>query len=223
MPTNARTRFGGRPERRTSFARAGRWLGCLLLLTAAGAAHAQNDVVELTTGNRLIGTIRSLYRGGLRFSIAGAGTVNINWSNVELLESARMMDVELASGERLSGAVQSPAAKELEVTGEAGTRTVSMPDVVRIHPIEPLARDRLSGSIDLGLDALGANDDYVVAVPDGRGFRPLGRIHRQGAEEATLHRIRLARPTPPVSRLRIFGLAGDGLYTVGRLRVNPER
>ena len=71
--------------------------------------------------------------------------------------------------------------------------------------------------------ALGANDDYVVAVPDGRGFRPLGRIHRQGAEEATLHRIRLARPTPPVSRLRIFGLAGDGLYTVGRLRVNPER
>ena len=142
MPTNARTRFGARAERRSPLARAGGWLGCLLLLTAAGAAHAQDDVVELTTGNRLIGTIRSLYRGELRFSIAGAGTVNINWSNVELLESARMMDVELASGERLSGAVQSPAAKELEVTGEAGTRTVPMADVVRIHPIEPLVRDR---------------------------------------------------------------------------------
>src|SRR5262245_14678134 len=116
MPTNARTRFGARRERRTPRARAGKWLSCLLRLAAAGTAHAQNDVVELTTGNRLIGTIRSLYRGELRFSIAGAGTVNINWSNVEVLESARMMDVELASGERLSGAVSSPPAKPPEGT-----------------------------------------------------------------------------------------------------------
>ena len=164
MPTNAWTRFGARPERRNRLVCAGKWFSCLLLLAAASAAHAQNDVVELTTGNRLLGTIRSLYRGELRFSIAGAGTVNINWSNVELLESARTMDVELASGERLSGAVSSPSAMQLEVTSEAGTRTLPMPDVVRIHPIEPLRLERLSGSLDLGLDALGANDEIDVTL-----------------------------------------------------------
>lgn len=164
MPTNARTRFGTRPGRRIPFARASHWFRCLLLLATAGTAHAQDDVVELTTGNRLIGTIRSLYRGELRFSIAGAGTVDINWSNVELLESMRTMDVELASGERLSGAVRSPSALQLEVMTEAGARTLPMPDVVRIHPIEPLRLERLSGSLDLGLDALGANDELDVTL-----------------------------------------------------------
>ena len=120
MPTNARTRFGTRTERRNRLACAGKWFSCLLLLAAASAAHAQNDVVELTTGNRLLGTIRSLYRGELRFSIAGAGTANINWSNVELLESARMMDVELASGERLSGAVRSPSTISLKEMATGG-------------------------------------------------------------------------------------------------------
>jgi len=126
MPTNAWTRFGARPERRNRLVCAGKWFSCLLLLAATGAAHAQNDVVELTTGNRLFGTIGSLYRGELRFSIAGAGTVNINWSNVELLESARVMDVELASGERLSGAVRSPSAKQLEVTTAQDRKDLSV-------------------------------------------------------------------------------------------------
>ena len=70
--------------------------------------------------------------------------------------------------------------------------------------------------------ALGGNDDYLIAFHDGRDFRPLRRIGRQGGEAAVLHQIRFGKPTPPVSRLRIFGLAGDGIYTLAELRVNPE-
>lgn len=138
-------------------------LFCSLLLALGFAADA-DDVVQLTSGNRLIGTVRSLYRGNLDFSISGAGRVSIDWENVETLESPRTMDVELSSGERLEGALSSPAAMQLEVATSSGERRLEMDDVVRIHPIEPLVRDRVDGSLDLGFAALGANDEIDITL-----------------------------------------------------------
>jgi hypothetical protein len=130
-------------------------------------AALADDIVELTSGNRLIGTVRSLYRGNLDFSISGAGRVSIDWDNVETLESPRTMDVELQSGERVEGAISSPAAMQLEVASPSGPRRLEMQDVVRIHPIEPLLRDRLEGDLDVGFAALGANDEIDITLNGG--------------------------------------------------------
>src|SRR5690606_15210733 len=49
------------------------------------------DIVVLEGGNRLVGAIDGLYRGELSFSIDDAGTVDIDWSNVESLTSTQVL------------------------------------------------------------------------------------------------------------------------------------
>ncbi len=131
-------------------------MSCLLLVASYAAA---DDLVVLTNGNRMTGTVRELSRGELDFSIAGAGRVNIDWRNVAQLESEQRLDVESASGERFLGTIASPAPGTLEVMTDAGHREVPMSDVVRITPVAATFRDRTSGSIDAGIDFLSAGDE----------------------------------------------------------------
>lgn len=133
----------------------------LVLLAAAATSHAA-DLVVLTSGNRMTGTVRQLSRGELAFSIEGAGRggrVYIDWSNVEALQSTQRLDVELASGERFSGPITSPSAGKLEVTTDTGAKLIDLANVVRIDPLEATFRDRTRGSADLGFDFLTANSE----------------------------------------------------------------
>ena len=124
-----------------------------------GHRAAADDVVVLNSGNRMTGEVVEFARGALTFAIDGAGRVDINWSNVETLESMQRMDVELASGERFSGQIRSPSAGTLEVAADAGAATIDMRDIVRITPIRDTFVDRTEGSFDLGFDLLSANDE----------------------------------------------------------------
>src|SRR5690606_19554249 len=91
---------------------------CLLLialLVAPFATEAEEgeEFVLLSSGNRMTGTVRALDRGELTFTIDGAGTVDIDWKNVETLQSEQRFDVELASGERLAGSIVAGAPGDL--------------------------------------------------------------------------------------------------------------
>jgi hypothetical protein len=137
------------------------------LLTAGCCVYAQQvdrDVVVLTTDNRLEGEVIGLSRGELAFSIDGAGRVDIDWNNVETLTSARAFDVELESGERLSGSIFSPSAGRLAVTAGTTPATVDTEQVVRITPLAATATDRTSGYVDFGLDFLTANDELDLRI-----------------------------------------------------------
>lgn len=140
---------------------------CGVLLAAAGGAYAQEDerdVVVLTTDNRLEGEIIGLSRGELGFSIDGAGPVEIDWSNVESLTSVREFEVELESGERLSGSIFSPSPKRLAVTAGTTPADVDAQEVIRITPIAATSAERTSGYVDFGLDFLTANDELDLRV-----------------------------------------------------------
>lgn len=134
------------------------WRMVLLSLLAAGAAHA-DDVVVVSGGSHMTGTIRQLERGELTFSINGAGRVNINWRNVESLQSTRRLKIGLISGERLIGSIASPSPGKLEVVTDAGPRSIDISDVGQIHPIEATLIERTTGNIDLGLEFLTANHE----------------------------------------------------------------
>lgn len=135
-------------------------LGCLSLLAWRAAAE---DLVVLANGNRMSGTVRELSRGELQFTVAGAGrgrgTLEIDWGNVAMLESAQQLEIETASGERFLGTITAPASFMLEIATDVGMKTIPMPDVVRITPIEARFRERTTGSLDLGLDFLSASDE----------------------------------------------------------------
>lgn len=97
-------------------------------LAAGYSAHSQEDerdVVVLESGNRLAGTIVALYRGELSFSIDGAGPVDIDWSNVESLTSGGVLDVELSTGERLSGSLASAGPGRLGIARRTAASSTS--------------------------------------------------------------------------------------------------
>lgn len=132
--------------------------------TEEEAGEEAQDFVVLTSGNRMTGELIQLSRGELTFAIDGAGAVDIDWRNVEGLVSSRTLDVELASGERLSGSVASSAAGRLAVTaGTTGTE-IDMEDVIRIMPLSATRAERTSGYFDLGFDFLRANDELDLSV-----------------------------------------------------------
>jgi hypothetical protein len=122
------------------------------------AADDEVDTVALTSGNRMTGSIRELARGQLTFRIDGAGTVKINTNNVEKLESNRMFDVELPSGERLSGAIAGVEPGVLQVRTATGTRSVPMRDVIRIDRVGATVRERTSAEVELGFGFISADD-----------------------------------------------------------------
>ncbi|HEX7080458.1 MAG TPA: DUF481 domain-containing protein [Gammaproteobacteria bacterium] len=140
---------------------------CAALLAAACCTYAQEDerdVVVLTTGNRLAGEVIELARGKLAFSIDGAGTVDIDWSNVEALTSPREFDVELESGQRLSGSIVSTSPGRLAVTAGTAPADVEAQEVIRITPIAATPAERTSGYVDFGLDFLTANDELDLKI-----------------------------------------------------------
>lgn len=130
---------------------------------AFAAPVVGEDLVVLTSGNRMTGTLRDFRRGELIFSIEGAGRgkgrVEIDWRNVAMLESAQRLDIEVSSGERYLGTVTAHGHGAIEVATVSGPRTVALTDVVRMTPIEAAFRDRTRGSLDVGLDLLSASDE----------------------------------------------------------------
>ncbi len=134
-------------------------LTVLVLLGVVPPAHAEDtDVVVLTSGNRMTGRIRELSRGELTFVIEGARPIDINARNIAQLASTRTFDIELGSGERLTGTISATLPGKLAVRGAGGLRTVEMKDVIRITWIGASIRERTSASLALGFDFLSAGD-----------------------------------------------------------------
>jgi Protein of unknown function, DUF481 len=130
----------------------------------AADADANADTVVLTSGNRITGRIIGFSRGQLTFRIQGIGSVDINGNTVQMLESRRTFDVELASGERLEGTLTTPAPEKLQIRGTTGARTVELRDVVRITWIGASFRERSAATFELGFDSISSGDalDWTI-------------------------------------------------------------
>lgn len=136
-------------------------LGCGL---PVHAADQEMNRVVLASGNRMTGQIIKMTRGKLSFAIDGAGPVDIDWNNVVSLDSEQLLDVELASGQRLSGSMASSPGGGLEVTSEGASSPVQLEDVVRITPIAATFAERTDGYVDLGFDFLSAGDELDLTL-----------------------------------------------------------
>jgi hypothetical protein len=142
-----------------------RLFGLVLMVSLPAIVFADEpDVVVLTSGNRMTGSVTELSRGELSFSIEGAGTVEINWHNVESLESGKTLDVELRSGQRLTGPISSPSKGKLEVKTALGPKTVDMQDVVRIMPLHATFVERTTGDIEAGFGVYQAQSELDLTL-----------------------------------------------------------
>ena len=79
----------------------------LALALATDAAAQKTDVIVLRNGDRITGEIKGLVRGKLEVSTDNLSTVLITWVEVVELRTKRMFVVELITGERTFGTLES--------------------------------------------------------------------------------------------------------------------
>ena len=136
--------------------------GCLML--AAGQCLAQKtDSVTLLNGNVIVGEIKELYRGLLKYSTDSMGTVYIEWLDVAAIESDKTFTVESASGARAFGSL-SPAPDGDGILVGYADRSVRFDKyaIVVIKRIKDTFLSRLSGTLGAGFNFKKANSDLQL-------------------------------------------------------------
>lgn len=128
-------------------------------------APARADVVQITNGDRITGTVSEMSRGTLSFDTDAAGMLSIDWSEVVMLTSTQNIEVELANGQRFLGTLDSPSPGRLVVTTASGpTPPLDMKEIVRLTSVAEGFMGRISGSVDFGLSYTQASDAQNYAL-----------------------------------------------------------
>ena len=148
----------------------------MLLLAKTASAKRKDDTIVMNNGDRFTGEIKKLDHGILYFkSSYMLESVQLDWTQVDRLESKDSYFVALQNGRRYAGQIAKSASKE--AAGQAillgtggGALKVSQADVISIQQSEENFWNQLTGSIDYGLSytsdnsslnsSLGANVKY---------------------------------------------------------------
>lgn len=135
---------------RTPFARA--ILVVVLTLAGGSIVHAQGrtDVVTLANGDRITGEVIRLERGRLEFKTDDAGTLYLEWENIQSVVAARLVEAVTTDGRRFLGTLGVSTPRSLNIVGPEGIGALAMEEVTLIHPIGRSFWRRLDGSIDAG-------------------------------------------------------------------------
>lgn len=112
------------------------------------------DTVILDNGDRVTGELLKLEGGKLSLKTVYAGTISIDWKQVQGVVTDGKAEIEVGSGRLYRGTFEQ-AYEGLEVhTEEEEVLTVDLPDVVRIASYDegkpPGFFDTLEGAVDLG-------------------------------------------------------------------------
>jgi hypothetical protein len=126
-------------------------------------AKRKDDLVVMMNGDRFTGEIRKLEQGILYFKSAYMlQPVQLDWAQVELLESQDQFFITLKSGKRYIGLIERAGGKEatgqpLRLETEGTAIQIEPLDVVGIQQREETFWSQLSGSIDYGLSYTSGN------------------------------------------------------------------
>jgi putative salt-induced outer membrane protein YdiY len=127
----------------------------LVFAGSVGVAYAQKDVVVTTSGDRLVGEIKSVEKDVLTFSTDYSDSdFKIKWEKIASLESDRQFLLETFDGKRLAGALTPDQAKgAVQVSGT----TLPLPQVSAVQPFERTFWSRFDAGFDLGYSLTKAN------------------------------------------------------------------
>lgn len=122
-------------------------------------AHARDktDLVYLHNGDRMTGEIKQLDRGILKLSTNDIGTINIEWEDVDSLNSVYQFRVEDRFSSKYFGAIFLSHDGTLEIIQGGQTSGVQHADVVAITPLEVSFWQQLDGSISMGFSYTKSN------------------------------------------------------------------
>jgi len=149
----------------------------VVIAASPAAAREKIDLVVLDNGDELNCEIKELSRGILKVGTSYfVGSVSIEWVHVERISSTQFFEVEQKDGTRHFGAIAADRDQEamMVITG-LGPRPVDHENLVRISQIDEGFRDRLKGSLDLGLNAFKAHDEAIFTLRSSTSYRTIKR------------------------------------------------
>lgn len=140
----------------------------LLLCVGATAKVSRKDVVVMKNGDRMTGEVKKLENGVLYVSTDYfSGSIGVDWSLVDRVESTAAYQVTLQDGKRATGKIEKVPAdeapgKDFEVAGPNGKIQTAAPEVVNIASSKRNFWRQLTGSIDTGVDFTSGNNQTSV-------------------------------------------------------------
>ena len=198
------------------------------ILIAAGlpaAAAVKVDVIVLENGTRVVGEVRSMYRGRLELKTDDMGTLQIEWGNVAQVTAPEYFEVEDMGGRLHFGALR-PAAdgKRLEVVNTQGVLPLLLNDVARIQLVKSAFWDRINGSLDAGASYTSASELLQLDMDGEMRFRR-PKFETSAQAEAVLTRQPevddTRRASLTVAYRRLFS-NGQRLFAQGAIEQNRE-
>lgn len=144
----------------------------LVLFDISPVAAAKTDVVILGNGDRITGEIKQLNRGKLEYSTDDMGTIYIEWKKIARISSRDSFEIELASGQKFFGRIQTADEDGRMIVSGIGARGhLDMGWVVHITPLKPSFLQQLKGYVDLGFSYVKTSDDATLTLNSKLNYR----------------------------------------------------
>ena len=148
--------------------RIGIWLA--VFAGGSGVAHAANDVVVTTSGDRLVGEIKRVEKDILTLSTDYSDSdFKIKWEKIASIESDRQFLLETFDGKRVSGTLQADAQKKAAVV--VGDADVRLPDVSMVQPFERSFWSRFDSALDFGYSLTKTNSAKQLSLGGNLSYR----------------------------------------------------
>jgi hypothetical protein len=138
-----------------------RYLAAVLavLLCSNALAREKTDIVWMSNGDRLTGEIKHLQHGKLLLSTDSLGDINVEWNEIERVQSDYEFQFERTDGRRVTGVINPMTdPHEVSLTSDETTIDLALDNIVRISQMEDDFWDRLDGSMSFGYSFTKASD-----------------------------------------------------------------
>ena len=143
----------------------------LSLLPASASARDKTDVVVLRNGDHITGEIMAVSRGKLDYKTDDAGRLSIEWLKVERVTSLHTYEIQTADRTKYYSALRAPPEEVTGVVELDDGRTIPVPDVVAIVPLDAGLWSRMSAYFDLGFTLAKSNNAMTLNTDGFVGYR----------------------------------------------------
>jgi hypothetical protein len=127
-----------------------------VLLVARATLAAKTDIIILENGDHFTGEIKGMSRGKLDFKTDDVGRISIEWLKIARVTSIHPFEVELASGAKYYGVLQSAADAQVQV-GTDVANTFPVIEIITITPMDDYFWARVKAYLDLGFTLAKSN------------------------------------------------------------------
>ena len=130
-------------------------IGFVCLLIGISVTAVRADVVELTSGEKLVGTVVRWEAGKLTFQSEALGEVKIPVEKIQNLQTDEPLTIELRTGEIIERRIERMQEEDLVVSEPGRTGRIAQSELTALNP-SPATR--WYGAMNLGLTASRGNN-----------------------------------------------------------------